>query len=84
DQPTNEDTGSSEEGTQDNGSQNDVQTNIETGQKHQESSKNVPEQDTNTENTGTSKTDFSLIELADENDGSNQSDGLQGDGADGE
>ncbi|CAF1725505.1 ESX secretion system protein YueB [Bacillus subtilis] len=84
DQPTNEDTGSSEEGTQDNGSQNDVQTNIETGQKHQESSKNVPEQDTNTENTGTSKTDYSLIELADENDGSNQSDGLQGDGADGE
>ncbi|MCY7901296.1 type VII secretion protein EsaA [Bacillus inaquosorum] len=84
DQPTKEDTGSSEEGAQDNGSQNDVQTNIETGQEHQESSNNDPEQDTNTENAGVSKTDFSLIKLADETDGSSQNDRPQGDGADGE
>ncbi|MCY7810911.1 type VII secretion protein EsaA [Bacillus spizizenii] len=84
DQPTKEDTGSAEESTQDNGSQNDVQTNIETGQEHQESSNNAPEQDTNTENAGVSKTDFSLIKLADETDGSSQNDRPQGDGADGE
>ncbi|MGG0878180.1 type VII secretion protein EsaA [Bacillus inaquosorum] len=80
DQPANGENGSSDEETQDsgssdNGSQDDDQTNEKTDQNQQVPSVDTNDQGANTETTSPSKTALRLIQLADENDSSNENDG---------
>ncbi|MDQ7725234.1 type VII secretion protein EsaA [Bacillus halotolerans] len=80
DQPANGENGSSDEETQDsgssdNGSQDDDQTNEKTDQNQQVPSVDTNDQGANTETTSVSKTALRLIQLADENDSSNENDG---------